>query len=33
MLIPKTDVGLVADFIKQLKKDDSNNIFVVFALQ
>jgi len=33
MLIHKADVGFVSDFLKQLKKDDSNNVFVTLALQ
>jgi len=33
MHIKQTDVGFLSDFMKQLKKDDSNNMFVILALQ
>jgi hypothetical protein len=33
MHINQTNVGYLSDFMKQLKKDDANNMFVVLALQ
>ena len=33
MHIKQADVGFLSDFMKQLRKDDSNNMFVILALQ